>query len=250
MSLRIGTTEWERAGGLPVSRVQQVGLRAGMAWVLAGHGASWLGSGFVRRPPYLVDLETWAPPDSRIAREAEELLLDTASTEFVNHSYRSYYFTAVLCDVAGMRHRIDPEVLYTSVLLHDIGLFVEPEEGEHCFTVTGARLARGLAAKAGWDAERADRLAASITANLNPSVPERVFGTEAHFFRRGGLVDVLAQGWKIHPRNLDQILTAYPRDGFAEETDRLVSAEVARNPRCRFAAFGAAFPFLVRRMHF
>jgi hypothetical protein len=250
MPPRLGTAEWERAGGPPITAIQHAGLLLGMAGVLLGHAASWFGGGFVRRAPYLVDLDTWAPPDSKLARDAEQLLLDTSSTEFVNHSYRSYYFSAVLCDIAGMRHRIDPEVLYVSVLLHDVGLFVAPVEGEHCFSVTGARLARGLAAENDWDAGRADRLAASITANLNPRVPQDVFGAEAYWFRRGGIVDVLAQGWKIHPRNLDQILTAYPRDGFSAETGRLVAAEVSRNPRCRFAGYGAAFPKIVRWVHF
>jgi hypothetical protein len=246
----IGSADWERAGGPPVTRLQHAGLLAGMVCVLLGHGGSWLGSAFVRRPAYLVDLESWAPPDSRVAREAEELLVDTSSTEFVNHSYRSYYFSAITCDIAGLTHLVDREVLYTSALLHDIGLFTEPADGEHCFTVAGARLARELVAGHGWDAERTDRLAMAITANLNPFVPKKVFGLEAYLFRRGGLVDVLAQGWKVHPRNLDQILKAYPRDGFATETDRRVAAEVERNPKCRFAAFGPAFPFLVRSMHF
>lgn len=249
-ALRVGSTEWERAGGPPVTRLQHAGLLVGMAAVLLGHAGSWFSSAFVRRPAYLVDLEAWAPPDSVVAREAEELLLDTSSTEFVNHSYRSYYFSAITCDIAGLSHLVDREVLYTSVLLHDVGLFVEPIESEHCFTVTGARLARELVARHGWDAERTDRLAAAITANLNPFVSKDVFGLEASLFRRGGLVDVLAQGWKVHPRNLDQVLAAYPRDGFAVETQRRVKAEVERNPRCRFAAYGPAFPLLVRSMHF
>ena len=61
---------------------------------------------------------------------------------------------------------------------------------------------------------------------------------------------MLAQGWKIHPRNLDQILRAYPRDGFADETAKQVAGEIARHPRCRFAAFGPAFPALTRRATF
>ena len=247
---RIGSAEWEHAGGPPVTRLQHAGLLAGMACVLLGHAGSWFSSAFVRRPAYLVDLESWAPPDSAVAREAEELLLDTSSTEFVNHSYRSYYFSAITCDIAGLSHLVDREVLYTSVLLHDVGLFVEPLQTEHCFTVTGARLARELVAAHDWDSDRTDRVATAITANLNPFVSKAAFGPEAHVFRRGGLIDVLAQGWKVHPRNLDQVLSAYPRDGFAVETERRVKAEVTRNPRCRFAAYGPAFPLLVRSMRF
>ena len=140
--MRIGSTEWEAAGGPPITTGQRLGLLAGMGAVLAAHAGSWFGSGFVRRPPYLVDLEKWTPPDSAVAAEAEQLLADTSSPEFVNHSYRSYYFSAIVCDLAGLSHLVDREVLYTAVLLHDVGLFVEPESDVNCFSVTGARIGR------------------------------------------------------------------------------------------------------------
>ncbi|MCV7166120.1 hypothetical protein [Mycobacterium stomatepiae] len=43
-----------------------------------------------------------------------------------------------------------------------------------------------------------------------------------------------------------QILTHYPRDGFAEGTARLVHQEARRNLGCRFACFGPIFPTAVR----
>ena len=57
---------------------------------------------------------------------------------------------------------------------------------------------------------------------------------------------MLAQQWALHPNNLGEILVRYPRDGFAEDTARLVRDEARRNPGCRFACFGPIFPTAVR----
>ncbi|AQT80592.1 hypothetical protein B1R94_16945 [Mycolicibacterium litorale] len=103
---------------------------------------------------------------------------------------------------------------------------------------------------AGWDAARQDGVALAITTNLNPFVSLERYGPVAHYLRDGGLVDVLAQQWRVHPDNLAEILGHYPRDGFAEETARLVRTEARRNPGCRFACFGPIFPTAVRLSRF
>jgi hypothetical protein len=56
--------------------------------------------------------------------------------------------------------------------------------------------------------------------------------------------------WALHPENLDEILDRHPRDGFADETARLVRQEARRNPGCRFACFGPIFPTAVRWSNF
>jgi hypothetical protein len=135
-------------------------------------------------------------------------------------------------------------------MLHDVGLFLPAQPDERCFTVTGARHARRLLESAGWENERIDSVATAITANLNPFVDARTYGSLAHLFRVGGLIDVLAQGRKVHPENLAQILAEHPRGELGHETRTLVKAEAARHPRCRFATFGPIFPALVARRSF
>jgi hypothetical protein len=68
--------------------------------------------------------------------------------------------------------------------------------------------------------------------------------------RVGGLVEVIAQEWKVHPENLAEILERYPRDGFATEAIRLVGREVKQNPRGRFACLDPLFPMLVKHSAF
>jgi hypothetical protein len=198
----------------------------------------------------VVDLGSWARPDTAAVRAAYDLASSVLSPAYLEHSRRCVLFSAVAH--AQLRHPdpVDLEALHVAVMLHDVGLFLPAEPNERCFTVTGARHARQLLESAGWDPARIDAVATAITANLNPFVNARVYGSLAHVFRVGGLIDVLAQGWKVHPDNLAEILTEHPRGDLGPETRTLVKAEVARHPRCRFATFGPVFPGLVARREF
>jgi hypothetical protein len=64
----------------------------------------------------------------------------------------------------------------------------------------------------GWDDARQNNVAVTITSNLNSFVPIDEFGLEAHFMRAGGLVEVIAQEWKISPENVTEILKRCPRE--------------------------------------
>ncbi|MFZ2808067.1 MAG: HD domain-containing protein [Desulfosalsimonadaceae bacterium] len=203
-----------------------------------------------RRPP-MVDLSAWTPPDTRVARDAEEYLRTVSTPEMVFHSLRTYYFSGILYELSGVKQSIDREALYVAALMHDVGLFqTSPPKTEHCFTVGSAREARRIATEAGWEEERQDRMAVAITTNLNASVPLHEYGPEAHFMRAGGLVEVIAQEWKISPENVTEILKRYPRAGFAEDALRHVRREVKQNPGCRFACLDPIFPIMVKGSKF
>src|ERR1035438_614836 len=59
-------------------------------------------------------------PDSKLAREATELVRDTEPSLLFNHSARVYYFGSL----AGKRRELkfDPELLYVAAMFHDMGL--------------------------------------------------------------------------------------------------------------------------------
>lgn len=246
----VGSLEWEKQGGPPLSLPQRLGLLAGTAAVLVGDAGPRLrwtlgGRGITAaHPPRKVDLTQWTPPQTEAVCAAEMFLRAVASPQMINHSFRTYYFTAIRYELSHDPGPLDREALCVAALLHDTGLFDSNRQG--CFTVTGARQARRIAATAGWAIPRQDSVALAITTNLNPFVSVDRYGPVAHYLRKGGLVDVLAQQWSLHPDNLDDILDRYPRDGFAEDTARLVGQEARRNPGCRFACFGPIFPTAVR----
>ncbi len=249
----VGSRAWERAGGPPLSFSQRLNLLSGagavvladllprLQWILGQWGLL-----SVRRPEK-VDLAGWAPPDTQPAQVAEAYLREVATAPMVNHSLRTYYFSGILYELSGLKQPLDREALYVAALLHDVGLFqTAPPENEHCFSVGGAREARRIAKAAGWDEARQDRVAVAITTNLNPFVSLAEFGPEAHFMNVGGLVEVIAQEWKVHPENVTDILDRYPRTGFAADSLQQVAGEMQRNPGGRFACLNPLFPMLVR----
>lgn len=236
---------------------EKLAVLAGAGVVVMSHYGQlfwWMLSRFGLLPariPQTVDLSSWAPPDTRAARDAEEFLREVSSREMAFHSLRTYYFSGIMYELSGVKQSIDREALYVAALMHDVGLFQsDPPKTEHCFSVGSAREARRIAKDAGWDEARQDRIASAITTNLNAFVPIDEYGLEAHFMRAGGLVEVIAQEWKVSPENLTEILGRYPRDGFAEDALRHVRREVKQNPGCRFACLNPLFPIMVKRSKF
>ena len=122
--------------------------------------------------------------------------------------------------------------------------------GEHCFTVDSAREARRIAAAAGWDEVRQDRMALVVTSNLNPVVALEEFGAEAYFMSLGGRLEVRAQEWLLNPADIARLLARYSRDGFVADVLPHIDREQAQHPACRFACLSPMFPWLVRHSHF
>jgi hypothetical protein len=256
-SLRIGSLEWERAGGPPLSFGQKLTAlgEAGIV-VLAHYGQMFRWQlGRLGLFPALhvktVDLSGWALPDTHVAREAESYLREVSTPEMINHSLRTYYFSGILYELSGLKQSLDREALYVAALMHDVGLFqTSPPASEHCFTVGSTREARRIMKNVGWDDARQNNVAVTITSNLNSFVPIDEFGLEAHFMRAGGLVEVIAQEWKISHENVTEILKRCPREGFAADALMHIEREMKWNPGCRFACLDPLFPMMLRRSKF
>src|ERR1700759_1642473 len=79
-------------------------------------------------------------PDSKIAREATELLRDASSELLFRHSLRVYFWGAL----TGKRKALsyDPELLYVGAMFHDFGLTGGYRESQLRFEVDGANAAR------------------------------------------------------------------------------------------------------------
>src|SRR5438445_5510182 len=81
-------------------------------------------------------------PDSKLAREATELVRDTESPLLFNHSTRVYYFGALAGKRQGLK--FDPELLYIGAMFHDMGLTPQYSSKSDRFEVDGANTARAL----------------------------------------------------------------------------------------------------------
>ena len=81
-------------------------------------------------------------PDSKLAREATELVRDTESPLLFNHSTRVYYFGSLAGKRRGLK--FDPELLYIGAMFHDMGLTPQYSSKSDRFEVDGANAARAF----------------------------------------------------------------------------------------------------------
>lgn len=175
-------------------------------------------------------------PDSSFARRAHELLLEAEPPFLVNHSIRAYAWAVGLAEHDALA--FDPEILYVSALLHDIGLVPAYDLGG-CFEFDGALVARRFAVQHGQPAERADAIhdviALHMAESLPPGAPSEVpllwdsTGVDVTGYR---LADVPA-------RLVTPVLEAHPRLDFKASFAAAFADQASRKPTCRVAAMVA-----------
>src|SRR5258708_4157355 len=79
-------------------------------------------------------------PDSKLAREATDLLREYGASLLFAHSLRVYLFGAI-----RGRHRkltVDHELLYFGAVFHDLGLTAKYRSSDHRFEIDSANAAR------------------------------------------------------------------------------------------------------------
>jgi HD superfamily phosphodiesterase len=174
----------------------------------------------------MVDLQV---PDSRLARQAEELARTACPPFLTNHCFRSHAWAVALAERDGIR--FDAELLYVAALLHDVGLIPEFDTGR-CFEVDGAAAAADLAAAAGWAEERRDALAEAI--RLHVALEEELGeGPEAYLLWHATGLDVV--GHRLHDldrRTIGSVIARYPRLDFERGFTDLLRDQAARKPNC------------------
>ena len=105
-------------------------------------------------------------PDSKIAREAAELVRQHESELLFNHSVRVFVFGAM----KGIRENLkfDSELLYVASLFHDLGLVDAYHTDSKRFEVDGADAAREFLRSHGIPDPKAD-----LVWKPSPSIPRR-----------------------------------------------------------------------------
>jgi HD superfamily phosphodiesterase len=98
-------------------------------------------------------------PDSRLAREATDLVQSCSPDFLVNHCFRSHAWAVALAERDGVR--FDAELLYVAAVLHDLGLIAQFDTGR-CFEADSAAAAVELATEHGWPEARQEVLAEAI----------------------------------------------------------------------------------------
>jgi hypothetical protein len=149
-------------------------------------------------------------PDSRIAREAADLLRDTGHNLLFQHSHRVYFWAALL----GKRENLayDPELLYTAAMFHDLGLTERFHKSQLRFEVDGANAARDFLRSHGIAEADAQKTWAAIALHTTPGIPEFLH-PEATLLHVGAGMDVAGRHYtQFTDEELEAVTNAYPRE--------------------------------------
>ena len=171
-------------------------------------------------------------PDSTIARRAAELIWDVEPAFLVNHSVRAYAWAVELAWHDALD--FDPEILYVSALLHDIGLVAEYDIGG-CFEVDGAVAAERFALEQGQPADRARAIYDVVALHMLAEAPPGST-TEVVLLNDSTGVDVT--GYRIgdvRPSAIPAVVAAYPRLEFKRDFAAMFVDQAMRKPACRVA---------------
>jgi hypothetical protein len=183
-----------------------------------------------------VSLVLPAPPDSSLAREAQDIVRELSSPALYGHCLRTWAFAELFAQRDRTTH--DAELLYLACLLHDLGLTHEHDGSDPtaaCFAVEGARVAQAFLRSQEVPDERARTVAEAISLHLNVTVPARL-GIEAHLLSKGVSLDVVGRRLhQISPAVATSVNERWPREGFAAELTTLTTRQAKIRPRSRSA---------------
>ncbi len=149
-------------------------------------------------------------PDSKLAREVEQLVRDTESELLFHHSNRVFLFGAL----AGQRKRLsfDPELLYVGAMFHDMGLQAPYASKTERFEVDGANAAAAFLRQHGIDERAVDDVWDAIALHTTPGIPQHKRPVVA-LVTAGVEMDVLGldfDGFSAHERAA--VVAAHPRE--------------------------------------
>ena len=148
-------------------------------------------------------------PDSKLAREATELVHDTESTLLFNHSTRVYYFASLAGKRRGLK--FDPELLYVAAMFHDMGLTPLYSSESDRFEVDGANAARGFLRQRNISQPEIDTVWTAIALHTTPGIPQYMHPVVA-LLTNGVEMDVLGIAYsEFSDVDREAIVAAYPR---------------------------------------
>jgi hypothetical protein len=178
-------------------------------------------------------------PDSKIAREAAEMVRQYETEMLFNHSVRVFVFGAM----KGIRQslKFDSELLYIAALFHDLGLVEAYHTETKRFEVDGADAAREFLKSHGISEIKADLVWEAIALHTTPGIPQYM-RPEISLTNAGVLVDVVGIGYDDYtPEQRGQVITAFPRGDFKNEFIKMQTCSALKKPLTTFSTVNFDF---------
>ena len=178
-----------------------------------------------------------AVPDSRLARDATELIRSIEPDLLYNHSLRVYSFGALQGERRGLHY--DPELLYIGAMFHDIGLVEGHRSAHDRFEVDGANAAWQFLVEQGVTGDALRIVWDSIALHTTPGIPQHK-EPEVALVTAGVELDVLGFGYDdISTADREAVLAAYPRVDFKESIIQAFADGMAHRPETAFGTMNA-----------
>jgi HD superfamily phosphodiesterase len=178
-----------------------------------------------------------AAPDSKLARDATELIRSVESDLLYNHSRRVYAFAALQGERQGLCY--EPELLYIGAMFHDIGLVEGHRSDDDRFEVDGANAAREFLAGNGVTGDDLRIVWDAIALHTTPGIPQHK-EPEVALVTAGVELDVLGFGYDdIAAEDRDAVLHAFPRADFKEAIIQAFADGMGHRPDTVFGTVNA-----------
>lgn len=154
-------------------------------------------------------------PDSKIATQATDLLLEHGTEFIYNHSLRVFLFSSLNAQRNSLTH--DSELLYVASVFHDLGLVPHYSSSDLRFEVDGANAARDFLKSHGIARDKLQLVWDTIALHTTIGIAEHKENEVALMYRGVGL-DVMGEGYEsLSAANREEIVKAFPRDHFKQK---------------------------------
>jgi len=156
------------------------------------------------------------PPDSKLTRDATQLVRKSESEFLFDHSMRVYYWAAMSGKRKGLP--VDPELLYVASMFHDLGLTQRYQASHLRYEVDGANAARDFLRSHGVSENDSQTVWLAIALHTTNGISANLFPLAA-LVAEGANMDLVGAGYDdFTSEQRGAVEAAYPHPpGFAEE---------------------------------
>ncbi|MEU1329221.1 HD domain-containing protein [Streptomyces sp. NPDC005865] len=171
-------------------------------------------------------------PDSRLAREATELVRDSTDELIYHHSRRVYFFGSL----QGARQKLsfDPELLYVAAMFHDLGLNEPFHASGRRFEVDSADEARRFLEAHQVPQDGVRRVWTAIALHTTPGIPAYM-EPEVALVTAGVEYDVLGIGYHdLDAADRAAVVAVHPRPDFKKRILAAFTEGVRPKPQTTF----------------